>query len=344
MKRLLLCLFALCVAGPAAAEDGAGRALAIADLYRIKSVADPRFSPDGKRIAFHATEYDLEKGTSDSDIFIMNADGTGLRRMTQGPNADYRARWSRDGKSLLFLSTRENGAQAWRLPVDGGEAVQLTDFSMGVDESVWTHDGKRIVFTSEVFAECGADSECNKKLAKDMDDGAVQAHLADDLLYRHWTFWKDGKRFHTIVYDVDADTYTDLTPGEVDAPYYMTGGANAGWAVSPDGGELCVSSNFDPNHWETTNKDLFLVPTTGGDLVNVTDENEAYDGNPEYSPDGRTIAYLMQRVPRYEGDLMRLAVYDRGSGEKTVLTDDFDYWVHSFQWAPDSKSIYFTAQ
>jgi dipeptidyl aminopeptidase/acylaminoacyl peptidase len=168
--------------------------------------------------------------------------------------------------------------------------------------------------------------------------------MADDLMYRHWTFWKDGKRFHTLIYDIENDTYADLTPGDMDFPYYMTGGGNAGMAVSPDGSEVCVASNPDPNHWETTNKDLFLVSTAGDDLTNITDENEASDSDPAYSPDGRYIAYLMMTVPRYEADRTRLVLYDRESGEKRVLTEDFDYWVHSFQWAPDSKSIYFTAE
>jgi len=344
MKRLLICLVALFVAAPAAASDGAKRALTIADLYRIKNVTDPQYSPDGKRIAFAVTDFELEKGKTNSHIYMMRADGSGVRRMTGGEGMDYHPRWSSDGKWLLFVSTRENGAQVWKLPVDGGEAQQVTDFSMGTDVPIWSADGRHLVFVSEVFPECGADSDCNKKLDKDMQDGPIQAHLADDLMYRHWTFWKDGKRFHTIVYDVDNDAYADVTPGQIDAPYFMTGGDNAGLAVSPDGAELCVSSNPDSNHWETTNKDLFLVPMGGGNMVNITDANEAYDGKPEYSPDGRYIAYLMQRIPNFESDLFRLALYDRRSGETRVLTEDFDYWVHSFHWAPDSKSIYFTAE
>lgn len=340
MKTLVVFLIALVLASPALAEK---RAFTIEDLYDIKNVLDPQYSPDGRLVAFAVTEYFLEEGTSNSDIFVMNADGTGLRQMTHSEEGDFHPRWSPDGRWLLFVSTRENGAQAWKMPVGGGEATRVTNFSGGVSEPRWMPDGQRILFYAEVFPECGADSKCNEKLQEDMDEGPVHAHMADDLLYRHWNFWKDGKRFHTILFDPKADTYLDLTPGDLDAPSFLSGGGNAGFDVSPDGAELCVAANTDPNEWETTNKDLWVVPTSGGELRNITDENEAYDADPRYSPDGRYIAYLMQIVPTFEADLFRLALYDRKTGQKTVLTEAFDNWVGSFQWAPDSKSIYFTA-
>jgi dipeptidyl aminopeptidase/acylaminoacyl peptidase len=340
MKSVVVFVAAMILACPALAEK---RAFTIEDLYDIKNVTDPQFSPDGTRVAFTVTEFFLEEGKSNSDIYIMNADGTHLRRMTRHDEGDSHPRWSPDGRWLLFVSTRENGPQVWKMPVGGGEPTRVTDFSMGVSDPRWLPDGKRILFFTEVFPECGADGKCNEKISENMGEGPVHAHIADDLFYRHWNFWKDGKRFHTIVYDPEKDSYLDLTPGDLDAPSYMSGGGNAGFDVSPDGAELCVAANTDPNEWETTNKDLWVVPLSGGELENITDENEAFDGDPEYSPDGRHIAYLMQTVPTYEADLFRLALYDRKTREKTVLTEAFDNWVGSFQWAPDSKSIYFTA-
>ncbi|MEJ2721200.1 MAG: S9 family peptidase [bacterium] len=347
MRNAMICLLTLFIAltatvpvpVQAAAEK---RALTIEDLYKIKTVSDPQYSPDGKLVAFTVTAYLLDEGKSNSDIWIMNADGSGLRQMTRHESADYHPRWSPDGRSLLFVSTRENGAQVWKIPAEGGESIQITDFSMEVSDPRWLPDGQHIIFYTEVFPECGADSECNKKLVDDIDGGPVHAHLAGDLFYRHWTFWKDGKRFHTILYNIEKKDYLDLTPGNLDAPAYSGGGGNAGWDVSPDGKELCFAANADPNEWETTNKDLWVVPTAGGERKNITAENKAYDGDPKYSPDGRYIAYRVQKIPTYEADLFRLAIYDRETGEKTVLTDDFDNWVDNFVWAPNSKDIYFT--
>ena len=340
-KALALALFLAAVASPAAAAEK--RAFTIDDLYRLKGVADPQFSPDGRRIAFVVTTYDLSAGESNADIYVMNADGSETRRMTTDPKSDTHPRWSPDGEWILFVSTREKGEQAWRIPANGGEAQRLTDFAPGAGGAVWTPDGGRLLFVAEVFPECGADSDCNEKLAKDLDEGVIQAHVADDLLYRHWTFWKDGKRFHTLVYDIEAKTTTDLTPGHVDLPAFSAGGF-AGLDVSPDGRKICVAGNADANEWETTNKDLFVVPLSGGDRLNITGGNPAFDADPRYSPDGSAIAYLTQAEPGYEADCLRLAVYDRRSGQSEVLTEAFDNWVVAHRWAPDSRSIYFTAE
>jgi dipeptidyl aminopeptidase/acylaminoacyl peptidase len=271
----------------------------------------------------------------------MDADGNNIRKVTDNPAADDHPRWSPDGKSLLFLSTRHEGPQAWLLPLEGGEPAQVTHFTTGVSDAVWTSDGKHIVFTSDVFPECGADGDCNKKIDESVSSGPIQAHMADHLLYRHWTSWKDGRRSHVFVYDIDAKKYTDLSPGDYDAPVFSLGGG--GVAVSPDGKEVCFASNHDANEAETTNADLFIVSTSGGEPKDITAENKSFDGDPSYSPDGKYIAYRMQTIPAYESDLFRIALYDRKSGEKTVLTEKFDNWVGEFTWAPDSKSIYFTA-
>ncbi len=318
------------------------RAFTIRDLYRVRSVGDPAISPDGRRIALRVSSFDLEAGKANSDVYLIHADGTGVRRLTTAPGSDGHPFWSPDGEWLYFVSRRDGSAQIRRIRPDGGESEAVTDFAPGVQDPRIGPDGRTLFFVSQVFPECGSDSDCNRRLREDIDDGPVHAHLADDLFYRHWAFWRDGRRFHVIAYDADRGEYRDLTPGPMDLPMYVTGGS-AGYDVSPDGREICVAGNPDPNWWETTNKDLFVVSVDGGERTNITDANEAYDGNPRYSPDGRYIAYLRQEVPGYESDRFRLALYDRRSGRHEVLTEVFDNWVEDFAWAPDSKSLFFIA-
>ncbi|MBN2366368.1 MAG: S9 family peptidase, partial [Calditrichaeota bacterium] len=315
----------------------------ISDLYDIDGVSDPGISPDGKRVAFVVTEYNLKEGSSNSDLYIMNIDGSDMKRMTREESTDNHPRWAPDGKTLLFSSDRSGEMQLWEIPVDGGEARQLTSFPGGVSNPVWSPDGRKIAFAANVFPECGASAECNKKIRESMEKGPLKAHMADHLLYRHWNFWKDGKRSHILLLDTDTDSLLDLTPGDYDSPSFSLGGG-PGFDFSPDGSELCYVSNHDLREAETTNKDLWLVSTAGGDAQNITDDNEAFDGDPVYSPDGRYIAYITQLIPGYESDLFRLAIYDRSTGKKEILTADFDYWVQDIRWAPDSRSIYFAAQ
>ncbi len=315
---------------------------AIADLYKIKGVSDPRISHDGRRVAFTVTESFLTEGKTNADVYVMNVDGSALRRMTDNKAADNGARWSPDGSSLLFTSSRTDGAQAWLLPMDGGEPRKLTDISTGVADPLWTVDGKYLVFSSDVYPEYGADDALNKKANDAKEKGPLKAHMADRLMYRHWTEWKDGTRSHTFMFDIAAKKHADLTPGDFDAPAFSLG--ESGYAVSPDGKEVCYVSNHDVNEAETTNKDLFIVPVAGGTAKNITSGNAAYDGTPIYSPDGRYIAYRVQATPGYESDCFRIALYERATGTRTVLTEAFDNWITDIKWAPDSKTIYFLAE
>lgn len=339
MRRIAVALIILLViALPAGAQK---KPFAIADLYRLKTVDDPRFSPDGNRIAFVVSESDLAKGKTNSEIYLINADGTGLRRLTNNPAADDHPRWSPDGSSLLFVSTRKNGPQAWLLPIDGGEPRQLTDLSSGVGEPLWSPDGTSILFTTDVYPDCAASDSCNKAISTAAETGPLQAYMADGLLYRHWTAWKEGKNAHLFTYSLQTKSYTDVTPGTYDAPAFSLGGTGFAW--SPDGKEICFVSNHEKYEAETTNMDLWTVPAPGGALTNLTAANRAFDGDPAYAPDGRSIAFRTQKTPGHESDRFAIAVLDRSTGTIVRKAEDFDNWVTSVQWAPDSKSIFFTA-
>ena len=130
-------------------------------------------------------------------------------------------------------------------------------------------------------------------------------------------------------------------PVTIDAPVFSLGGT--GFVFSPEGKELCFVSNQDPNEAETTNKDLWVVPAAGGALRNITVANKAFDGDPAYSPDGKTLPSGHRACPGYEADRFVIALYDRTSGAITRKGENFDNWVNEVQWAPDSKSLYFTA-
>ncbi len=327
-------------AGPARAEER--RAFTIADFYRLKEVESPRVSPDGRTIAYVVRTRDLAKGKRTARIWLMDADGTNRRPLTNGEKQDSDPRWSPDGRTVAFVSDRSGSPQLWLIPRDGGEATKLTDVSTGVSEPMWSPAGGLIAFASDVYPECGAADSCNQAIATRRDKGPLKAHLADRLLYRHWTEWKDGKRTHILVVDVATKQVRDLTPGDFDAPVFRAGGGGD-FVFSPDGRELCYASNHDADAARSTNADLWVVPVAGGEARNLTAANRAWDGTPRYSPDGRWIAFRTQTVPGYESDRVRLALVERASGAVRVLTESFDYWVNDLQWSSDSKRVVFSA-
>jgi dipeptidyl aminopeptidase/acylaminoacyl peptidase len=134
-----------------------------------------------------------------------------------------------------------------------------------------------------------------------------------------------------------------MTPGAAEAPVYL--GRATGYAFSPDGRELCFTRNGDPieSHAWSTNSDLWIVDIETLEARNITAANQAWDGAPRYSPDGRYIAYLMHSRPGFEADLFQLALYDRESGKHKIIAPGFDNWVEAFRWLPGSDGIVFEA-
>jgi dipeptidyl aminopeptidase/acylaminoacyl peptidase len=332
---------------PPAAEK---RAFEVSDYYRSQFVGSPEMSPNGQLVAFPVRSYDLEEGESWSQIWMMRPDGSGLRQMTSGKNNDTGPLFSPDGKYLLFSSSRSESSQLWKMPVDGGEPQQLTDFSPGVSDPVFSPDGKYIAVTSEVYPECGIDTDCHDNIADALDEGKLNVHVADDLLYRHWTSWADGKTSHVLLVDADTgDLVKDMTPGSWVSPTFSLGG-HRGYDFSPDSTELVFVSNRDADQASSTNADLWLVPLEGdieeATATNLTADNDGWDGAPLYSPNGRYLAFLSQETPGYEADLYRLSLYDRKTKTTRRLNDrdSFDNWIDDMTWLPDSSGFYFQAE
>jgi dipeptidyl aminopeptidase/acylaminoacyl peptidase len=144
------------------------------------------------------------------------------------------------------------------------------------------------------------------------------------------------------VISADGGVARDLTPGAHDVPPFSLGGQDQ-YQFSPDGKEVAYSSNIDEVQATSTNSDIFLVPVAGGTPKKIT-TNPGSDSTPRYSPDGNYIAYRSQLRGGYESDRFRLMRYERATGKITDLTPNFDRWVDSMAWAPDSKTIYFTAE
>ena len=318
------------------------RAFSIEDLYRVKSISDLHVAPDGRSVIYVVTASDLPRAKRVSHIWMMSIAGGSPRQLTSGEKGESSPAFSPDGKWISYISTKDGGAQLYVMPSAGGEAKKLTSISTGVSDPVWSPDGKWIAFSSDVYPECAGDDACNQKIADTWSKGPLKAHSADSLLYRHWTDWKDGTRTHIFLANTSTGEARDITPGNYDSPTFQLGGPLQ-YDFSPDSKELVFVSNHDKHPASSTNNDLWLISLSDPKASprNITASNPAYDGSPKYSPDGKYIAYRMQKQPGYEADLFRLAVYDRANGASTALTESFRNWVDEFQWSDDSKSIYF---
>ena len=219
------------------------------------------------------------------------------------------ARWSPDGKRIAYIA----GDQLWVADQVGGARKQLTTLAGGATGPVWSPSGDRIAFTSRVFPTC-SDDACNVTRQKAIDSNPVKAHVADELMYRHWNAWDDGTRAHLFVVGADGNGLLDLTPGATyDVPPGPFGGSE-GYAWAPDGKELAYTAKDAGREdaWSTDNN-LYTVPSTGGKSVVITAANKGADENPVYSPDGKLILYHSQARAGFESDRWRLMSYDRSS-------------------------------
>lgn len=325
----------------------AKRPFTFEDMMALKRVGEPVVSPDGRWVLFSAVHVNLEENTRKPHIWIVPLAGGEARQLTSDPAGEDRPRLSPDGKRLLFISSREGGSQVWVSdfdPANGalvGAPRKVTNISTEAEGALWSPDGKHILFVSQVYPDC-PDDPCNKARSEEREKSKVMASIFTRLLFRHWATYSIGRRSHLFLVPVEGGVARDLTPGDHDVPPFNLGGQDM-YAFSPDGQEVAYTSNIDEVEATSTNNEIFIVSIAGGRAKKISTSRGA-DSTPLYSPDGRYIAWRMQVRAGYESDRWRLVIYDRKSAAITNLTEQFDRWVGSFVWAPDSSRIYFTAE
>ncbi|HET7746943.1 MAG TPA: S9 family peptidase [Vicinamibacteria bacterium] len=318
------------------------------EMQKLRRLADPQVSPDGKTVAWQQTDVDVKDFSRNTDIWVAPLAGGEPRRLTTDAASDTRPRWSPDGKRIAFVSARGGAGQVWVQDLAGGEPRRVTALPTEAGGVLWIDDDTLLV-TSDVATSCtpqqaeatasSYDEACQKKHVDEADEGS-SARVYDSLLFRHWDTWEDRRRAHLLVVEVAGGAVRDLTPGELDAPPFSLG--NEDYAVSPDGTEIAFSRVDDKVPATSTNAELYVVPVEGGAPAKVAG-SPGYDGSPLYSPDSSMLAFRAQMRAGYESDRWRLMVYDRRTKETRNLTETLDVHVESVAWSPDSKTLFFTA-
>ncbi|MBI3569318.1 MAG: S9 family peptidase [Gemmatimonadetes bacterium] len=322
------------LASPLAAQST--RAITFEDFSAMRGVSDPQLSPDGKAVLYAVRTTDVAANKRTTRTFVMASSGGAPRAWPDDRTAAAEARWSPDGARVAFTS----GGQLWIADASGANARALTTLSTGAGGPVWSPAGDRIAFVSSVYPSC-ADDACNAAKSKAASESKVKAHLADQLMYRHWNAWDDGTRSHLFVVRTDGGDLRDLVPGATyDVPPGPFGGSE-GYAISPDGKEAAFTAKAQgrADAW-TTDLNVYTVAIAGGVATPVTATNKGADQNPVYTPDGKYILYASQKRGGLESDKWRLMAYDRAARTSRDLLPTWDRWAESYLVSPDSRTIY----
>jgi len=318
----------------------AAKGLTIDDMLAMQRVSDPQVSPDGKWVTFTVRDTDVDANKGRFDVWLAATDGSTVARLTTHEANDQDARWSPDGKWIYFTSTRTGSQQVWRIRPSGGEAEPVTKLDTDVNAFELMPDGKRLVLAIDVWPDAKSLAESIKR-----DDtkakAKVTAHVYDQLMFRHWDQWEDGKYSHLFMWTSNKDVH-DLTPGLMsDTPTHPFGGTEQ-LAISPDGKWLAYVARVGGRQiaW-TTNTDVFLVATDGQSKpIDLTADNKAYDFDPAFSPDGKTLGVLAMKRPGFEADRQRITLYDVASKKSRVVADNWDRSASEIVWSRDGRTIF----
>ncbi|MHC4265985.1 MAG: dipeptidyl-peptidase 5 [Planctomycetota bacterium] len=337
----LLLLFFSGIAFPAQTNT---HPFSVHDMLVMNRISDPQVSPDGQQIVFALRETDLEANRGLTDLWLVNIDGTELEHLTSHPENDSNPRWDPDGKTIWFLSNRTESSQVWRINLDNSKTEQFTDLPLDIENLIVSPDGQYIAFTMEVFPDCDS-IECTKQKLDSIEESKSSGRIYERIFIRHWDTWKDGRRSHLFVLPTDGSQPLDLMKNmDADTPSKPFGGPEE-ITFTPDSKEIIFTArNIGKQEPWSTNFDLYRVPVDGTKKPEcITVDNEAWDTNPVFSPDDKTLAYLAMSRPGYESDRFRIVLCSWPDMKKRVLTENWDRSPSEIIFSEDSRTIYATA-
>jgi len=313
------------------------RAFTAEELWKIPRVGNPVPSPDGKRVAFVVTTFDLAENKGRGRIFIAPTAPGEVKPLTAAAHDSGEPAFSPDGARLAF--TRKDGEkrQLYVMPLAGGEPERVVEMPLGVFDPTWLPNGAGIVFGAKLL-KGHLTPEATKAELERREKDPVKAHATEDRVFRYWDQWlTTGEVPHLFVYDVATREVRDLLP---DSTLWFDWMEPAGqYDVSPDGAEIAFVAGFEDKSLNRLREGLFVAPVGGGPVVNLLPDHLAGIRPPRYAPDGKSIVYGKTEDPFFYADTVRLFRYDRAAKAHVALLVDWDCSPASYEIAPDGTFV-----
>ncbi len=346
-------VLSLALVGTAQAQAPApkSRVFTAKEMASLDRLSDPRVSPDGRHVLYSVRTMDYPANKASMSLWIADLKTKmAPRRLKISDGGASAGRWSADGKSIYFVSSRASGTdQVFKTDAAGETAIQVTATPLDVQAYKVAPDGKTIVIALAVFPDC-ADFACTEARLAAKTATKATGVVYDRLFVRHWDTWADGTRNHLFAYALDGSGAAtgqpiDLMKGfDGDAPTKPFGG-DEDLTITPDGKTITFSAKVagKDEAW-TTNFDTWSAPLDGSErLQNLTAANKAWDTAPVFSPDGKLAAYRAMKRPGFEADRFGVIIRDMATGQERELAPTWDRSADAIAWSRDSKTIYATA-
>ena len=341
MKRFLqsqLFLFSLILlTSPAFSQNG----LTPEKLWELGRVSMDDMSPDGTQVVYGITRYNLEANKGNRDLYLINAEGGNVKKITAFEGSEGQARWRPDGQKIGFLSAESGSTQLWEMSSDGSNKKQVTDIEGGINGFLYSPAGDKILFIKDVKLD-----QTVNELYPDLPK--ANARIIDDLMYRHWNAWHDYKYSHIFYMEyedgaVSGEPVDIMADESYDAPLNPFGGIEE-IAWSPDGFLIAYTCKklSGKEYAESTNSEIYLYDLQAEKTTNLTEGMDGYDKEPVFSPDGKHMAWNSMETPGFESDRNRIFVMDMQTRKKVEITEGLDQDANHPHWSRDGKEIYFT--
>ncbi|MUV36666.1 Acylaminoacyl-peptidase [Lentibacillus sp. JNUCC-1] len=324
------------------------RPIAAEDFKKLDIYSDPQIAPDGSGYVFVSTKV-KDDDSYESQLFFQNLSETNPQQWTFHKSKQSHPRFSPDGKSIVFQSDRSGVPQLWLLPVEGGEARQLTTFKNGAVNPEWSKDGKFIIFTA--MLEADDDVERQKELSKEerqkeAQEKKKQPIVIDQLKHKSdASGFRDAKRSQIVLYDIDNESFTQLTSADADHGFLD---------ISPDGQTILFAANLNEQADRELINDIYKLDTASKQIEKLTNGKGSYGGG-VFSPCGTKVAVVGHEQQYAGATLNDLYVYDLKTNERTCLSSDWDFPVGDLMigdtrlgaseagpvWSEDGETLYF---
>ena len=309
-------------------------------LWSFGRVAGTQVSPDGTKVLYSVSYYSIPENKGNSEIFVMNVDGSDKKQITKTATREAAAKWMKDGEHIAFLSSESGTMQLWTMKTDGSDRKQISKCEGDINDFAFSPDESKLLFIADVkYGERTVD--------KYPDLPKASGLIVKDLMYKHWDEWVQTvpHPFIADFKDGKIENEKDILKGEpFECPMKPFGGIEQ-LTWSPDGKTIAYTcrKKTGREYALSTNSDIYFYNLETGKTENKTEGMMGYDKNPVFSPDGKWLAWESMERDGYEADKNRLFLMNVQTGEKTDLSVNFDQNAEALSWSADSKSIYFTS-